>query len=248
MLFNLRYVQVDKATTTLDTLTSYTLLGSNFELQRSLRAGRFYLELGWSWSPGGWGTWGDTFGSFHTTASFNAAAAGAGFQLRGFLGADYGAVPEGEKLRLAGIGLRERHFRHWESFWDELSASSLGSHAFRQGGGGLRGFAAQDSSVGQIFALNLMVDRRLPVPRFLRPLSLGFFTDLAYLPESGDQPADAGLELTWKPYWKRTNFFTAWLRPFELTLGVPLVRKSALGWEAPSLGRSWYFTINWRDY
>jgi len=242
------YIQVLDSTSTLTQPTSYTILSSAYHFQRALGPNWFIWDLQWSAGPGGWGTWGQTFSSIRAEAIFNSSNGRTPIVLRAFIGADYGSTPQGEQLRLSGITLRERHFRHWESFLDEMGGTDIGSHAYRGGGAGLRGFAAQDSSVRQIVALNVNAAYRLPVPRFMRRLSLAFFTDLAYLVDSGDQPADAGVQLTWQPSWRRTNFFTTWFRPFELSVGFPLVRKLRTTWEAPKFSESWFFTITWRDY
>lgn len=80
----------------------------------------------------------------------------------------------------------------------------------------------------------------------MNKLSFGMFMDLGQISDDGVQwttLGDAGFQMKWKPRWRRTNWVSTLIRPFELELIIPVARYADNDFDESQPGDTWSFTF-----
>ena len=123
----------------------------------------------------------------------------------------------------------------------------IGTRYYLPGGGHMRAYSdSLDIPVSYMWSNN--VDLTFRTGQYgIKKLDLGLFMDMGQTSNDGtewDWLGDIGINLSYKPEWKRTSWFTTLFRPAQIKVQLPLARYEGEEWVNTLSKELWVFSIS----
>jgi len=227
---------------------SYSRFYLSYQHARFLKDHDMEFGLNLSSSIPGLGTWAESFMQLGIYERLTLKLESFKIVSMLSIGTEYGKIPAELGISLAGQSGRDAHLDQLASFLSRTDAlSTLGGHLYLPSAGSFRGFIADGNvPVPFIWTESLDVSRDISLPGIMNKLSFGMFMDLGQISDDGVQwttLGDAGFQMKWKPRWRRTNWVSTLIRPFELELIIPVARYADNDFDESQPGDTWSFTF-----
>jgi len=217
----------------------------DYTLQTALFEGDLDLQVRSAYSPDYLGSYGEDFQQLGLAGRWDREIGPLKLVYRSNLFANGARTPQLVQTHLATPDKRKLDLdRGWASLhqWGDISA--VGLRYYLAGGGRLRAYTDQpDTTFRYLWSDN--VD--LSLSPGIKYLKTGVFFDGGQISPNGSDwewRADAGVSLSYRPRWKRSNWLTTLVRPFSLSVAYPLLRVEQNSWVSTASNKLWVFSIS----
>ncbi len=226
----------------------FTRFGLQYELQDEQYQGDYGLSVRLLFSPGDLGTYGQDFSQLYIMDTWSRYFGIFKFNNRSNVMMSSQGTPDLVKYRIASQDLRGVYLDRSAATWQGTSGlDMIGSRYYLAGGGRMRAYTdSLDKPTNYIWSNAMDITFRAS-QHGIKNLDLGIFLDVGQHSVDGEQwdwLGDAGLSLSYKPKWERTNWFTTLFRPRQITIQVPLGRYETDEFVSTLSQDLWIFSVS----
>ncbi len=225
-----------------------TRMGLQYELQDNLLSGNYGFSGSVYTSPGKLGSYGADFNQLSLMSNWSRSFTYFKFNNRTNFLANSQATPNLVKSRVASQDLRSMYLnRVATSLYGIEDAEMIGSHYYLRGGGWMRAYSdsLDNKPMNYIWSNNMDLTFRT-LPHMPDLLDFEVFFDLGQISRDAQiwtNVGDVGFTLNYKPDWKRTNWVSTLIRPFQLKLELSILRYENSEWVSTLATNPWVFTL-----
>lgn len=227
--------------------TGITRLGIQYELQDELYSGDYGFSGTLYGSPGKLGSYGSDFSQLSLMSNWNRNFDALRLNNRTNFLANSSTTPNLVKSRVASQDYRSVYLDRGASSLQHIEDMDLvGSHYYLRGGGRMRAYTdSLDQPANYIWSNNMDITF-LTLPGLPDLLDFGIFLDVGQISQNAQSwtnVGDIGFALNYKPKWKRTNWVSTLIRPFQLKFELSILRYENAEWVNTLATNPWVFTL-----